>query len=127
MTNHTHEPTLHCWVESANDPETDFPIQNLPFCVFSDEDPESMPRCGVAIGDQIVDLAVCANENLFSGRAADAVYAAAGSTLNDLMSLEPEFVSALRAELSALLSGDGVTHRGIPLPENLLQPMDGVY
>jgi hypothetical protein len=30
--NETHDPKLKSWVESANDPDTDFPIQNLPFC-----------------------------------------------------------------------------------------------
>ena len=32
--NETHDPNLRSWVESANDPNTDFPIQNLPFCLF---------------------------------------------------------------------------------------------
>ncbi len=32
--NETHDINLKSWVESANDPNTDFPIQNLPFCVF---------------------------------------------------------------------------------------------
>lgn len=124
-TNSTHDPRLHCWVESANDPNTDFPIQNLPFCVFSEDDPEAIPRGGVAIGDQIVDLAICAEASLFSGAAANAVFAAAQPVLNELMSMDAEDVSALRAELSALLSGDGSTHRGIRLPQNLLYPMDG--
>jgi fumarylacetoacetase len=127
MTNLTHDPTLHSWVESANDPDTDFPIQNLPFCVFSDGTEESIPRGGVAIGDQIVDLGVCAEANLFGGRAADAVFIAAGGVLNELMALEPEHLSALRSELSALLSGDGTTYRGLRLPRTLLCPMDGVY
>lgn len=29
-------PTLKSWIESANDPKSDFPIQNLPFGVFND-------------------------------------------------------------------------------------------
>src|SRR5690606_30432767 len=33
--NETHDPDLKSWVESANDPNTDFPIQNLPFCIFA--------------------------------------------------------------------------------------------
>jgi fumarylacetoacetase len=126
MTNQTHDPHLRSWVETANDPQTDFPIQNLPFCVFSDDDVQEA-RGGVAIGDQIVDLAVCAEANLFTGRAADAVYVAAAGSLNDFMALEPQYISALRAELSALLSGDGRTHRGIPLPKHLLRPMGGAY
>ncbi len=32
--NETHDPNLRSWVESANDPNTDFPIQNLPFGMF---------------------------------------------------------------------------------------------
>ncbi len=60
--NATHDPKLKSWVESANDPAGDFPIQNLPFGVFRRKGgrgnaPEA-PRGGVAIGDQILDLAV---------------------------------------------------------------------
>ena len=127
MTNLTHDPSLHCWVESANIPGTDFPIQNLPFCVFSDADEDSAPRGGVAIGDEIVDLAVCADAGLFSGRAADAVFVAAAGTLNDFMGMEPDYISALRSELSRLLSGDGSTYRGHRLPGDLLRPMESVY
>jgi len=32
--NETHDPSLQSWVKSANDPESDFPIQNLPFAIF---------------------------------------------------------------------------------------------
>jgi fumarylacetoacetase len=123
--NPTHDPSLHCWVESANVPGCDFPIQNLPFCVFSEFDEQAMPRGGIAIGNQILDMVACADASLFSGRAADAVYLAAQPTLNELMSADAEQVSALRAEVSALLSGDGHTHRGIRLPHNILYPMDG--
>lgn len=124
-TNLTHDPSLRSWVESANEPGADFPIQNLPLCVFSEDDPEAIPRGGVAIGDRIVDLAVCAEANLFGGRAADAMFAGAQSTLNELMSMDAVYISALRAELSTMLSGDGSTHRGMRLPRNLLHPMDG--
>lgn len=41
------------WIESANNAETDFPLNNLPYGVFSVEDGDL--RCGVAIGDRIVD------------------------------------------------------------------------
>jgi fumarylacetoacetase len=53
----THDPKLKSWVESANDPATDFPIQNLPFGVFRRKGSKEVPRGGVAIGDQILDLA----------------------------------------------------------------------
>jgi len=48
---------IYSWVESANDPATDFPIQNLPFGVFRRKASKEAPRGGVAIGDQIFDLA----------------------------------------------------------------------
>ncbi|MEN3278238.1 MAG: fumarylacetoacetase [Massilia sp.] len=51
----TLDPQARSWVESANDPATDFPIQNPPFGRFRRE--EGMDwRIGVAIGDQILDL-----------------------------------------------------------------------
>ena len=56
-TDSTHDPELRSWVETANDPASDFPIQNLPFGRFRrPNDPEW--RIGVAIGDQVLDLRV---------------------------------------------------------------------
>ncbi|HYK64187.1 MAG TPA: fumarylacetoacetase, partial [Patescibacteria group bacterium] len=51
----THDPALKSWVESASDPKTDFPIQNLPFGRFrrTGQAPWSI---GAAIGDQVLDL-----------------------------------------------------------------------
>lgn len=51
----THDPALQSWLESAHDPGTDFPIQNLPFGRFRREDDADW-RLGVAIGDQVLDL-----------------------------------------------------------------------
>jgi fumarylacetoacetase len=51
----THSPDLRSWVVSANDPQTDFPLQNLPFGRF--RSPGAMQwHIGVAIGDQVLDL-----------------------------------------------------------------------
>ena len=55
--NETHDPSLASWLESANDPNTDFPIQNLPLAVFRRRDSGETFRGGIAIGDQILDLA----------------------------------------------------------------------
>jgi len=55
--NPTHDPELRSWVESANAPGSDFPIQNLPFGVFRRKGSREAPRGGVAIGDQVFDLA----------------------------------------------------------------------
>jgi fumarylacetoacetase len=52
----THAANLASWVESANDPATDFPIQNLPLGRFRLDVHESL-RIGVAIGDRVLDVA----------------------------------------------------------------------
>ncbi len=52
----THDPALQSWVESADDPASDFPIQNLPFGRFATGEAGSGWRIGVAIGDRVLDL-----------------------------------------------------------------------
>ena len=52
----THAPDLTSWVSSANDPATDFPIQNLPYGRFRLAGSGAAPQVGVAIGDQVLDL-----------------------------------------------------------------------
>ena len=64
--NETHDKELRSWIESANDPETDFPIQNLPFCYFDRSDSDISGGVGVAIGDFVVDLSRCREDGLFS-------------------------------------------------------------
>jgi fumarylacetoacetase len=51
----THDPALTSWLDAANDPATDFPIQNLPYGRFRRADDLDW-HVGVAIGDQILDL-----------------------------------------------------------------------
>lgn len=51
--NETHDPNLKSWVESANNPNSDFPIQNLPFCVVEDESAYSGWTVAIIIGDQV--------------------------------------------------------------------------
>ena len=55
MIDRTHDPRLRSWIESANQPECDFPIQNLPFATFLERE-DGQPRVGVAIGDKILDV-----------------------------------------------------------------------
>jgi fumarylacetoacetase len=97
----THDPALRSWVESANG-HADFPIQNLPFGIFSDGG--NAPRSGVAIGEQIIDLAAVSQAGLLSGDAAIAAQAARAATLNAVMGLPAELRRALRRALSALLA-----------------------
>lgn len=61
----THDPKLESWVESANDPETDFPIQNLPLCEGADSEDRS--GRGVRIGDFVLDLWELESEGLLEG------------------------------------------------------------
>jgi fumarylacetoacetase len=96
----THDATLQSWVESANDPASDFPIQNLPFGVFRRKGKKTT-GVGVAIGDRILDLAACAKAGLLSK--ASSRYADR-KTLKTLMSAGPAASRALRKELVALLN-----------------------
>jgi len=102
MLNPTHDPARTSWIESANLPAVDFPLQNLPFGVFRNaENPES--RIGVAIGDQILDLSATAGQDLLPPAARSICQQA---TLNLLMAAGPAVWSALRARLSELLGAD---------------------
>ncbi len=68
--NETHDPNLRSWVESANDPNTDFPIQNLPFCVFEPHKDPVYPddtQAGVIIGDSVLSLGGCFVAGLITG------------------------------------------------------------
>ena len=101
--NETQDPARKSFIESANAPDCDFPIQNLPYCVFRPAAATSAPlRVGVAIGDQILDLAAAGPG--FGGLAGEAAKAGAAPFLNVLMSLGPQAWSALRLALSRALS-----------------------
>ena len=103
--NETHDATLTSFVASANDGTTDFPIQNLPFAVFRRAGSDEPNRCGVAIGDQIIDLAWLNRARLLTDNAAAAAAceAAADTTLNRLMAMGTAASSALRLALSRML------------------------
>jgi fumarylacetoacetase len=88
--NDTHDPTLKSWVASANVEGCDFPIQNLPFGIFRKKGGKERPRGGVAIGDQILDLA--------------AVGLKTGPTLNSLAAAGRPTWKGLRKRLSGVLS-----------------------
>jgi len=102
--NPTHDPAARSWVESANRAGTDFPIQNLPFGVFRRQGSDEAFRGGVAIGDQIIDLARLGAAGLLQGLAAEAAQAGAQSSLNALMALGPAAWRVLRHGLFDLLN-----------------------
>ncbi|WP_120296176.1 fumarylacetoacetase [Paraburkholderia sp. BL23I1N1] len=101
--NETHDAEIASWVASANEPESDFPIQNLPFAVFRRAGSNESFRGGVAIGDQIVDLARVAQIGLFSGLTQKALEQCAGAFLNGFMAMGEEAWSAVRLALSRAL------------------------
>jgi fumarylacetoacetase len=110
--NATHDPALRSWVETANAPDSDFPIQNLPFGVFRRAGTDEAFRGGVAIGDAIVDLRALAARELFDEPTRALLTVAGEPTLNRLMSMGPAASSQLRAALSGLLrAGAAQGHR----------------
>ena len=104
--NHTHDASARSWLASANEPGCDFPIQNLPFGVFRRRGADEPFRGGVAIGDQVIDLAAVSASGVLDGLAADAARAAAQPALNGLMAMGPAAWRALRHALFAALRHD---------------------
>jgi fumarylacetoacetase len=109
---------MKSWVESANRAGCDFPLQNLPYGVFSRDDEPA--RCATAIGDQVLDLAALDAAGLI-----DAGGNFARPALNDFMALGPERWAAIRARLTALLASDGepALQEDAALRERALLPM----
>jgi fumarylacetoacetase len=102
----THRADLRCWVESAADPDSDFPIQNLPVGVFRRSRNEDAWRAGVAIGDQILDLSIAARHGLIDEHLGEAIERASHERLNPLMALGRAAMRALRKASSALLRAE---------------------
>jgi fumarylacetoacetase len=102
----THDPEARSWLASANQSGCSFPIQNLPFGVFRRAQSAEHFRGGVAIGDQIIDLAALAATQLFTGDAAAGLSAGSMDSLNSLMGLGPRVWSALRRALFQAMAQD---------------------
>lgn len=100
----THDSALKSWVESANRPGCDFPIQNLPFGVFRTAD-DKASRIGIAIGDFVLDARPWL----------------AGESLNPYMSLSATERRDLRRALSRALAQGSPTRALIPQSECRMQ------
>lgn len=90
---------MKSWVTSANTPDTPFPLNNLPYGVFSVGDEDA--RCGVAIGDMILDMAALETAELIhldDDAAFDLPF------WNDVMELGPDIWAKLRARLHEMLA-----------------------
>ncbi len=105
--NETHDPALKSWVDIANAAGCDYPIQNLPFGIFRRAGSSESFRAGVAIGDQILDLAAVKDKGLFGDDLAAAAKSFDEPILNTFMSLGAAQWSAVRKRLSELLRDGG--------------------
>lgn len=106
--NETHDVNLTSWVTSANNKNSDFPIQNLPFAIFRRKGSGESFRAGVAIGNQVLDLAAVSHTSAFSqkgasGLSSEALATCGDETLNRFMGLGFEHWSSLRSALSKAL------------------------
>jgi len=100
---------MKSWIEVKKD--SDFPIQNLPFGIFSppkeviakhDKAKDILPRVGVAIGEYVLDLLELKKTGVFNALKFD-TNVFAKSSLNDFISLGKKTTTAVRARISKLL------------------------
>lgn len=92
-------PLIKSWLVSANTSETDFPLNNLPYGVFSIGDHD--PRCGVAIGDMILDMVAVEKAGLITVSDTSVFDV---PFWNKVMDLGPEGWRALRSQLTDMLA-----------------------
>lgn len=124
MSDRTTDPALRSWVASANDPATDFPIQNLPFGVFQRRGSSDRERVGIAIGDRVLDLVACAGAELFDAELSAVVARCGHGTLNELMRLGRGIARELRAAASGLLAdGTPESKRARDMAAEILIPI----
>ena len=97
---HPNDPKLRSFIDV--DTNSDFPIQNLPYGVFSSRDGRA-PRVGVAIGDYVLDLWELEQDSRLD---VGELGMFAGPTLNAFMALGPKVWSRTRARISELLRHD---------------------
>src|SRR6201982_313621 len=99
---HPNDPKLRSFVDVS--PTSDFPIQNLPYGVFSARGLAS--RVGVAIGDYVLDLWELEQDGRFDGLEDGELGVFSSPTLNAFMTLGPQVWTRTRARISELLRSD---------------------
>jgi fumarylacetoacetase len=105
----THDASLTSWVASANAPDADFPIQNLPLGVFRRKGSSETFRPGVAIGDQVLDLLAARDAGALPSAVGDTLAGCERGELNAFMSQGRAARVALRHALSqGLRSGSAL-------------------
>jgi len=112
-TDPTHDPALHSWVASANQTDTDFPVQNLPYGRFRRAGSNEPWRIGIAIGDQVLDLAAARGRSDWPSALAPPLAALAAGDLNTVMAAPKAVRVALRQAFSAALRADSPQAAGL--------------
>jgi len=118
------------WIEIANEADSGFPLQSLPYCVFANQ--EGAGRIGVGIGGFILDLARCEHDGLLNGLPDNVRSACLASTLNLLAACSAQAHRELRERLMDLVAEDaGISVRSdvhgalMAMPEaSLLKPVE---
>ncbi len=100
-------PLLRSWIESANAPDTEFPLNNLPYGVFSIGG--GAQHCGVAIGDSILDVTALEDAQIL--RPSSEKHLFDGASWNAFMEMGPQTWARFRSHLFGLLGeeADGYT------------------
>ena len=104
MLDTTHDAALRSWVESANAPDSDFPVQNLPYGAFRRAGSDEPLRIGVAIGDQILDLKLARAQCPWGPGIDELLAPLAAGELKPLMAAPAATRRLLRSALSMALS-----------------------
>lgn len=111
--NETHDPNLKSWVESANDPDTDFPIQNLPFCYIDSYEFNCYWQPAVRIGKHYFRIDVAVHAGLFdempeylSAEMLKKVVLGSHRGIAGILKLDTRERRALRAKIGAILAED---------------------
>jgi fumarylacetoacetase len=94
------------WITSANGVRSDFPLANLPFCVFALPSDSGKRKIGVGIGRFVLDLGAVAEAGLLGELASDVSAGCRAQELNRLFGMGRETVRELRSALTMLLAQD---------------------
>lgn len=108
--NETHDPQIRSWVESANAPDTEFPLQNLPFGVFRQRESNAAARVGVRIGDEILDVGKAYDDGLLEDFSTFAIQIAIDCkhpSLNKIARHDAQHLSEFRLCIHKLLRAIG--------------------